>query len=96
MQEQQSYFDAHTHLLDYPSPHHTAAVIQQARNHGFRHIAVNTTTTLQFRPLLDLVAQYPLVVPSFGVHPLFIDQQEQLDNCTIDHMKQKIATGSKS
>ena len=47
---------------------------------GFRHFGVNTTTSEQYEPFRQLIRKYPgVIVPSFGIHPCFVDRQQQIN-----------------
>jgi TatD DNase family protein len=68
------YIDAHNHLQDERLDPLRDAAISECERIGLRHAVVNGTHPSDWGRVADLAERYPWVLPSFGVHPWYIDK----------------------
>jgi TatD DNase family protein len=70
-------FDAHAHLQDPRLIDQAAGLLRQAHEAGVVRIACSGTKEADWAHVLDLAKAHNAIVPSFGLHPWFIDERSE-------------------
>lgn len=76
--------DAHIHLDDKRFDEDRSSLIKQAQDAGINQFITPAVAILGFLKLKKLSFQYPGIIPSYGLHPYFIDQHKQDDIKNLD------------
>ena len=71
--------DAHIHLDDKRFDKDRHNLIKQAMNAGIKQFITPAVATSGFTKLKELCTQYPSIIPSYGLHPYFINQHKKDD-----------------
>lgn len=65
-------FDAHCHLQDPRILNQAPKLIKTALENGILHFAVNGVSEKDWHLVKEMSANYPCIIPSFGLHPWYI------------------------
>lgn len=76
--------DAHIHLDDQRFDTDRSALIKQAQEAGITHFITPAVMASGFEKLTTLSIEYHSIVPSYGLHPYFIDQHQENDLKYLD------------
>lgn len=76
--------DAHIHLDDKRFDEDRQQLIQQAHDVGIKQFITPAVALDGFAKLKTLSLQYPSMVPSYGLHPYFIEQHKEDDIKYLD------------
>jgi TatD DNase family protein len=76
--------DAHIHLDDKRFDKDRDDLIKQAQEAGIKQFITPAVTASGFSKLLNLTSQYPCIIPSYGLHPYFINQHKKDDIKYLD------------
>ncbi len=76
--------DAHIHLDDQRFDTDRSALIKQAQEVGITHFITPAVMAAGFEKLTTLSKQHNSIVPSYGLHPYFIDQHQENDLKYLD------------
>ena len=68
-------YDAHNHLQDDRLAPHREAVLAAVRAESVMKMVVNGSSEEDWPAVLELARRYPLVIPSFGYHPWYVEQR---------------------
>ena len=69
------YFDAHNHLQDPAFEAHRDEMLATLEHSGIVRAVVNGTTEADWETVADLAARCPWVLPSFGLHPWYLEKR---------------------
>lgn len=67
------YVDAHCHLHD-PRFSNRSELLQECQRVGILHLVVNGTCAHDWPDVVQVCKESPMLIPSFGWHPWFLDQ----------------------
>lgn len=76
--------DAHIHLDDERFDKDRDVLIKQAQNVGITNFITPAVKANGFNKLKELSVQYPSIVPSYGLHPYYIDSHKKSDIKALD------------
>ena len=76
------YIDSHTHLDFAEFDADRKQVIQRAKAAGIEKIVVSATVAKRWHFITQMVAENPMLVAAYGLHPMFMDEHEE------QHLKQ--------
>jgi TatD DNase family protein len=79
--------DSHLHLQSYGPETDVAAVVEQALAVGVSHFIVNGTSPADWETVLELAGKFPQVVPCLGLHPWFVETDENWREVLEDLLK---------
>ena len=68
-------YDSHNHLQDERLAPHLAEVLASAQREGVARMVVNGSCEADWPLVLELARQHPIVLPSFGYHPWYINER---------------------
>lgn len=69
------YYDAHCHLQDHRLHPFLPEIISSLQSVGIQRIVVNATRQADWSSVLQLSERYKFVVPSFGLHPWYLNER---------------------
>ncbi len=86
------FFDAHNHLQDERLDPCRAAIAAQLPQQGLVRAVVAGSGEEDWPAVASLAKQYPWVIPSFGVHPWYVQEQspawrEKLEQCLREYQQ---------
>lgn len=67
--------DAHNHLQDKLLQPHFSSIFDSLEALGYPRMVVNGTTLEDWKQVSQLAAAHPFVIPSYGLHPWYLDQR---------------------
>jgi TatD DNase family protein len=76
--------DAHIHLDDKRFDKDRDELIKQAQDVGINKFITPAVMVSGFSKLKDLSIKFPCIIPSYGLHPYFIDQHQKDDLKYLD------------
>jgi TatD DNase family protein len=82
-QEMLTYIDTHAHIYHNRFRDDIADVIARAQSAGVDRIIVPATEPEDYRPMYDLVSEYPMVEIALGVHP---HSAAKVDDAAIEEL----------
>ena len=68
-------FDAHNHLHDVQFNNNQNQIISDCKKIGLVKMVINGTSELDWDAVSTLAERYPNIIPSFGLHPWFINNR---------------------
>lgn len=76
--------DAHIHLDDERFDEDRELLIEQAQEAGIKQFITPAVSIKGFEKLKSLSQEYPSIVPSYGLHPYFVEQHKEDDIKYLD------------
>ena len=78
------YFDAHNHFQDIRLDRSRESIVTQLARHTVSAVVVNGTHEGDWPAVAELARRYTWVVPSFGVHPWYLDRMTSNWKATLE------------
>lgn len=85
--------DTHCHLDAAEFAPDRDAVVSAAQAVGVSHIVVPAVAADNFSAVRDCCARYPLCLPAYGIHPLYVDRADPADLATLRAWLEREACG---
>ncbi|CAI5457927.1 unnamed protein product [Closterium sp. Yama58-4] len=82
------WFDAHCHLQDPRNASRTARIVGDAADAGVQWMVCNGTHEGDWDAVAAIAAAHPCVIPSFGLHPWYIDSRSPH---WLQHLEQRLS-----
>jgi TatD DNase family protein len=76
--------DSHIHLDDERFDNDRAYLLKLAQKEGVKYFITPAVGVDGFFKLKELSSEYPCIIPSYGMHPYFIDQHKREDIKQLD------------
>ncbi len=83
--------DTHCHLDDHAFDTDRAAVVAAAQAAGVGRIVVPAVLASRFADVAATVAEYPICLPAYGLHPIYADRHQSAD---LLQLEQRLSTGN--